>query len=161
MPFSGSFGTIIGVVLTIIAVKRLDMALTPLWFLLLGYYVLIHIALQLSQSALYGAAAFWRPVACEEISSMILDLNNQLGKFPLFGLPGWLTALLHTALPVGLMAYLPALALLRDLGHSVEITFPLIVAGVFVTTAVICFQKGLKHYEQHSCNRYKEMGHRC
>ena len=161
MPFSGSYGLIIGVILTCIAISRLQITLTPLWFLLLGYYVLIHMALRLSQSALYGAAAFWRPVACEEISSMIIDLNNQLGKFPLFGLPAWLTAILHTVLPVGLLAYLPALALLREMGHSVEITLPFIIAALFVTAAVICFQKGLKHYEIHSCNRYKEMGHRC
>ena len=161
MPFSGSYGLIIGVILTCIAISRLQITLTPLWFLLLGYYVLIHMALRLSQSALYGAAAFWRPVACEEISSMIIDLNNQLGKFPLFGLPAWLTAILHTVLPVGLLAYLPALALLREMGHSVEITLPFIIAALFVTVAVICFQKGLKHYEIHSCNRYKEMGHRC
>jgi len=161
MPFSGSYGLIFGVILTAIAVARLEIALTPLWFILLGYYVLIHMSLQMAQSVLYGAAAFWRPVACEEISTMILDLNGQLGKFPLFGLPDWLLGLLHTVLPVGLLAYLPALALLRDLGHSVEITLPFMVAAIFVTAAIICFQKGLRHYEQYSCNRYKEMGHRC
>lgn len=161
MPFSGSYGLIIGAILTGIAVTRLDIALTPLWLLLLGYYVLIHMALQMAQSALYGAAAFWRPVACEEISTMILDLSGRLGQFPLFGLPKWLLGLLHTVLPIGLLAYLPALALLRDLGIHVEITLPFIVAGVFVTAAVILFQKGLKHYEQYSCQRYKDMGHRC
>lgn len=161
MPFSGSYGLIFGVILTAIAVARLEIALTPLWFILLGYYVLIHMALQMAQSVLYGAAAFWRPVACEEISTMILDLNGQLGKFPLFGLPDWLLGLLHTVLPVGLLAYLPALALLRDLGHGVEISAPFIVAALLITAAVILFQKGLKHYEIYSCNRYKEMGHRC
>ena len=161
MPFSGSYGLIFGVILTAFAVARLEIALTPLWFILLGYYVLIHMALQMAQSVLYGAAAFWRPVACEEISTMILDLNGQLGKFPLFGLPDWLLGLLHTVLPVGLLAYLPALALLRDLGHGVEISAPFIVAALLITAAVILFQKGLKHYEIYSCNRYKEMGHRC
>ena len=91
----------------------------------------------------------------------MIDLQNQLGRFPLFGLPGWLLTILHTVLPIGLLAYLPALALLRDLGHDVEITLPLVIAAVFVTAAVICFQKGLRYYEIHSCNRYKEMGHRC
>ena len=46
MPFSGSYGLIFGVILTAIAVARLEIALTPLWFILLGYYVLIHMALQ-------------------------------------------------------------------------------------------------------------------
>lgn len=161
MPFSGCHGAIIGAVLTAIAVHRLHIPLSPAWFLLLGYYLLIHMALQISQSALYGAMAFWQPVAAEEISTMIIDLNNQLGKFPLFGLPTWLTSLLHTMLPIGLLAYLPALGLLRELGKEIEIALPLIVASLFVTAAMIAFQKGLKHYEVYSCNRYKEMGHRC
>lgn len=161
MPFSGCHGAVIGVILTAIAAHRLQIALSPTWFLLLGYYILIHMALQMGQSVLYGAMAFWQPVACEEISSMFLDLNNQLGKFPLFGLPAWLTALLHSVLPIGLLAYLPAVALLRDLGKEVEIALPFIVAGVFVTAAIIAFRKGLSHYEKYSCNRYKEMGHRC
>lgn len=161
MPFSGSHGAIIGVILTAIALHRLDLALTPMWFLLLGYYILVHMALQLGQSALYGAMAFWQPVAAEEISSMLIDLNNQLGKFPLFGLPSWLTTLLHSVLPIGLLAYLPAVALLRGLGREIKIALPLIVASLFVTAAIIAFRKGLTHYEKYSCNRYKEMGHRC
>lgn len=161
MPFSGCHGLIIGVILTVISVSGLNITLTPVWFLLLVYYLIIHIVLRLSQSVLYGSMAFWKPVACEEISTMILDLNNQLGKFPLFGLPKPFTALLHTVLPIGLLAYLPALALLRELGQETELALPFLVAGVFVTAALVCFQKGLKHYAKYSCNRYKEMGHRC
>jgi len=161
MPFSGCHGFLIGVLLTAIAVARLDITLSPIWFLLLLYYLVIHMLLQLSQSFLYGSAAFYKPVACEEISSMILDMNHQLGRFPLFGLPGWLSMLLHTVLPIGLLAYFPALALLRDLGKPTELAFPFFVAAIFLTAALICFKKGLTHYAKHSCNRYKEMGHRC
>jgi len=161
MPFSGCHGFLIGVLLTVIAVARLDIVLSPVWFLLLLYYLVIHMLLQLSQSFLYGSAAFYKPVACEEISSMILDMNHQLGRFPLFGLPGWLSMLLHTVLPIGLLAYFPALALLRDLGKPTELAFPFFVAAIFLTAALICFKKGLTHYAKHSCNRYKEMGHRC
>lgn len=161
MPFSGCHGVFIGVILTGIAVTRLDIALSPVWFLLLLYYLIIHIVLRLSQSFLYGSAAFYKPVACEEISSMILDMNSQLGRFPLFGLPGWLGTLLHTVLPIGLLAYFPALALLKDLGKPTELAFPFVVASLFLTAALICLKKGLKHYAKYSCNRYKEMGHRC
>lgn len=161
MPFSGCHGFLIGGLLTAIAVARLDITLSPVWFLLLLYYLVIHMLLQLSQSFLYGSAAFYKPVACEEISSMILDMNHQLGRFPLFGLPVWLGTLLHTVLPIGLLAYFPALALLRDLGKPTELAFPFFVAAIFLTAALICFKKGLTHYAKHSCNRYKEMGHRC
>ncbi len=161
MPFSGCHGFIIGAILTAVAVSRLNISLSPVWFLLLLYYLVIHIVLRLSQSFLYGSMAFYKPVACEEISSMILDMNNQLGRFPLFGLPTWLSTILHTVLPIGLLAYFPALALLRELGKPTELAFPFLVASVFLTAALICFKKGLSHYAKYSCNRYKEMGHRC
>lgn len=161
MPFSGCHGVLIGIILTGIAIARLNITLSPVWFLLLLYYLVIHIVLRLSQSFLYGSAAFWKPVTCEEISSMILDMNSQLGRFPLFGLPGWLGTLLHTVLPIGLLAYFPALALLKDLGKPTELAFPFLVASLFLTAALICFKKGLSHYAKYSCNRYKEMGHRC
>ncbi|MBQ8799722.1 MAG: ABC-2 family transporter protein [Lachnospiraceae bacterium] len=161
MPFSGCHGLIIGIALTALGISRLDLSLSPTWFLLLLYYLVIHTVLRLSQSFLYGSAAFYKPVACEEISSMILDMNSQLGRFPLFGLPTWLGTILHTVLPIGLLAYFPALALLRDLGKPTELAFPFLVAMVFLTAALICFKKGLTHYAKYSCNRYKEMGHRC
>ncbi len=160
-PASGSNGFLMGVILTVIACRRLRMAVTPLWFGMLLLYLAVHIALKMAQSFLYGSLAFYRPVACEEISSMIIDLNNQLGRFPLFGLPKWLLAVLHTALPVGLMAYLPALALLRELGAGMELALPVSVTAAFVLAAVACFRRGLRHYAQFSCNRYREMGHRC
>lgn len=161
MPFSGCHGFLIGVALTGIAIHRLGIQLSFAWLGLLGFYLLIHMLLMLSQCVLYGSMAFWRPVACEEISSMVVDMNNQLGKFPLFGLPEWLLGIFHTVLPIGLMGYLPALSLLGQLGKPAAITLPFVVCGLFVTAALICFQKGLKHYEQYACNRYKEMGHRC
>lgn len=54
MPFSGSFGMITGVILTCIAAYRLNLSLTPVWFLMLLFYIVIHIALIAAQSALYG-----------------------------------------------------------------------------------------------------------
>ena len=69
--------------------------------------------------------------------------------------------MLHTVLPIGLLAYFPALALLRDLGKPAELAFPFFITAIFLTAALICFKKGLIHYAKHSCNRYKEMGHRC
>ncbi len=160
MPFSGCHEFLIGLALTCIALRRLELRLTPAWLGLLAFHIVIHAALRLAQSALYGAMAFWQPVACEEISTMILDLGTQLGRFPLFGLPRWLLAALHTVLPIGLLGYLPALALLRQLDHTVAFTLPLAVACAFATAAVVCFRKGLKHYETYSCPRYSRMGFR-
>ena len=161
MPFSGSGAMVVGLILTIVSVSRLSVSLSLTWFLMLVFYIAVHIVLIAAQSALYGALAFKSPVSCEEISSVVIDLNNQLGRYPLIGLPRWLSGLLFTVMPVALTAFLPTLALLKDLGKDVAITLPLIVSGVFMILSVIAFRKGLTHYEKHSCNRYKEMGFRC
>ena len=91
---------------------------------------------------------------------MILDLNAQLGKFPLFGVPKALLGFLCTALPTGLLAYVPALGLLKRLGHGPALGLPVCVAAAFTAAAAALFRLGLKRYLEYSCNRYKEMGHR-
>ena len=160
MPFSGSSGFWVGVALTALACVRLRVSITPLWAGQLLLYIALHCLLLLAQSYLYGALAFYRPVACEEISSMILDLNAQLGKFPLFGLPRALLGFLCTLLPAGLLAYVPTLGLLRKLDLGRDLILPVCVAAAFAAAALTAFRRGLRHYREYSCNRYKEMGHR-
>ena len=159
MPFSGSSGFLLGLALTALGWSRLGLPVTLARLGLLALFTLCHILLVLGQSFLFGAAAFWSPVASEEISMLILDMNAQLGRFPLFGLPGWLRGLLFTVLPVGLLAYLPSLALLGRLA-GLALTLPVIVAAAFTLAAAACFRAGMRHYLQYSCNRYKGMGHR-
>ena len=159
MPVSGCSGFLLGVALTALAWSRLGLAATPARLGLLAVYVLCHGMLTLGQSYLCGAAAFRSPVACEELSTLVLDLNGQLGRFPLFGLPRWLLGLLVTALPVGLLAYMPSLALLGRMTGLV-LALPACAAAAFALAAAGSFRAGLRHYLQYSCNRYKSMGHR-
>ena len=159
MPFSGSSGFLFGLVLTVLAWSRLALPVMPIRLAFLLLYILCHILLVLGQSFLYGAAAFRSPVASEEISTLILDMNAQLGRFPLFGLSRWLQGFLFTVLPVGLLAYLPSLALLNRLTGFL-LTVPVIAAAAFSLAAAACFRAGMQRYLQYSCNRYKGMGHR-
>ena len=159
MPFSGSSGFLIGAFLAVIAWTRLGLAVTPVRILLFLLYIACHMLLVLGQSYLLGAAAFRSPVACEELSTLILDLNAQLGRFPLFGLPGWLHGLLLSVLPAGLLAYLPSLVLLGRLTGFVQ-ALPACIAAAFVLAAAAFLRAGLRRYLQYSCNRYKDMGHR-
>lgn len=160
MPFSGSGQFLLGIALTVISLFRLQLTLSGSWFLLLFYYLIVHTLLLLGQSFIYGSLAFSRPVAAEEISTMILDVNSELGRFPLFGLPRPLTGILCTVLPAGLLAWFPSMVLLGQLDLNISLTLPFIVSTLFVTTAVTVFRKGLKYYEKNSCNRFKDMGFR-
>ncbi len=160
MPFSGSGQLLLGIVLTVFSLCRLQLTLTVTWFLLLCYYLIVHTALLLGQSFIYGSLAFSRPVAAEEISTMILDVNSELGRFPLFSLPRPLAGILCTVLPSGLLAWFPSMVLLGQMDLTVSLTLPFVVSTLFVLTAVTVFRKGLKYYEKNSCNRFKDMGFR-
>lgn len=160
MPVSGSSGFWIGLVVTIVACARLNLAVSPLWILALLLYVLCHAAIKLGEGFLTATGAFYKPVACEEISAQAIHLTNLLGKYPLAGLPGWALAALFTVFPAGLMAYLPALILLGKLGKSAYLALPVCVAAAFLTAATYFFRKGMRHYAQFSCNRYRDIGHR-
>jgi len=160
MPVSGSSGFWMGMVVTAVACARLRLAVTPLWVAALALYVSSHALTKLGMGYLYGSAAFYKPVACEEISSRVLDMTNLLGKYPLAGLPAWALTALTTVFPAGLMAYLPALALLGKLGRSPNLALPAAVAAAFAAAATHFFRRGLRHYAKYGCNRYRDLGHR-
>lgn len=160
MPVTGSSGFIIGIILTCVSCARLNLAIDAMWIFALIIYIFTHCVLMLGQSFLYGAGAFWRPVACEELSTMVLDMNSLIGKYPLVALPQWAMAFLTTVFPAGLLAYVPALILLNKLEKGLIMALPVAVAAAFLTLAVIAFRKGFVRYAQYSCNRYRSMGHR-
>ena len=161
MPFSGSSGFLSGVALTVFASHRLQLPATPGWLILLLGYMLARMAVAAGCSFIAGTAAFYKPVACEELSSVTLDALNAAGKFPMISLPEWLQAVFSTLLPVSLMAYLPSMILLGKIDAPMTCIWPFAAGAAFVSFAGLIFRKGLKHYAAHGCPRYKEMGHRC
>lgn len=160
LPFTGSSGFVTGIVLTAIATARLGIAVTPGWLALLLVYMLARSAVAAGISYLAGAAAFYRPVSCEELSTVALDALNAAGKYPLAALPVWMQGLFLTALPVGLMAWLPSLLLLGKIDAPAAYGWPVAMGAALLSLAGWMFRKGLKHYARHGCPRYKAMGHR-
>ncbi len=160
MPFSGSSGFLCGLVLMGAAAIRLGLVMTPGWILLLLVYLTARMGIALGASYAVGSAAFYRAAAYEEVSSLVNDFFNTLGKYPLTGLPVWLTGALVTVLPVGLMGWFPSLSLLQKMGAPAALWLPVAVAAVFMALGTHAFQKGMKHYVTYGCNRYRDMGHR-
>ena len=161
MPFSGSSGFLSGIILTAVATARLKLTVTPGWLLALLLYALARMAVAVGFSFLTGSAAFYRPVSCEELSTVALDALNEAGKYPFAALPDWMQALFATFLPVGLMAYIPSMILLQKIDAPAALVWPVAMGAAFLALAGVSFRKGLKHYAKHGCPRYKEMGHRC
>ena len=161
MPFSGNSGFLAGIILTAASTARLGIAVTPGWLAILALYCVARMGVGVGIAYIAGSAAFYHPVACEELSSVALDMLETTGKYPLVSLPFWLQAILTTALPVGLMSYLPSMVLLQKIHAPAAYVWPFAVAAALLSLAGLIFRKGLKHYASHGCPRYKEMGHRC
>ena len=160
LPFTGSSSFLTGVALTAVATARLHIAVTAGWLIMLLLYILARMAVATGASYLAGAAAFYRPAACEELSTVVLDALNAAGKYPLAALPVWAQAVLLTALPVGLMAYLPSLLMLGKLNAPAAYVWPVAAGASFLSVAGLLFRRGLKHSARHGCPRYKAMGFR-
>lgn len=161
MPFSGSSGFLTGLILITSATVKLKLTVTPGWLAALALYILARIAVAAGIAYLAGSTAFYKPVACEELSSVALDALNAAGKYPYAALPMWMQALFTTALPVGLMAYVPSMILLHKIDAPFVCVWPFAAGAALLSLAGLTFRKGMKHYATHGCPRYKEMGHRC
>ena len=160
LPFTGSSCFWTGVALTAVATARLGIAVTPGWLLLLALYTLCRMAVATGCSYLAGTAAFYRPAACEGLSTVVLDAMNAAGKYPLAALPVWMQALFLTALPVGMMAWLPSLLLLGRIDAPAAYVWPVAMGAALLSASGLLFRKGLKHYARNGCPRYKAMGFR-
>lgn len=160
VPVSGNAGFFCGLVITVIAVVRIGMQVTLPWLALLVLCVLLHAGVVMGFNFLLGSLAFYHPAACEEISSLSNSFFWAVGKYPLSGLPQWAIGIFITVLPVGLMAWLPSLLLLGKAQAWYGLALPLGVVAVILFLARSAFQKGMKYYVKHGCNRYRDMGHR-
>ncbi len=160
MPTTGSSGLIMGFFITGYAAVKLQLAVTPLWLLKALLLVIANVGIEMGLSFLLASSAFYKPVTCEEISSVGHDLLVTIGKYPLSGLSPALITALCTVLPAGLMAWFPCLILLGKAPAGPALLLPLGVAAMLITLSTVTFKKGLRHYAQYSCNRYRDMGHR-
>lgn len=160
LPVSGNSGFLCGAAVVAFAAMRLNIAASAGWVLLLLFYLVCGVAMVLGFSFLAGSAAFYRPKAGEELSSVIIDALFSLSIYPLAGLPALVRYALLTALPAGALAWLPACVLLNKTEGGLLPLLPALVAAVLCGAAYIFFSKGLKHYAKVGSSRYRSMGHR-
>ena len=158
MPFSGCWSLLTGAGITAWAIAQLGAGFPIQWWLLFAANLLASCTVALAFSFLWGALAFWAPLAAEEISSRAVNFLYQLKAFPLDGLSAVVLTGMLTVLPVGFVAWYPCRQLLgiapQHLWHT-----PL-AALLLALVAGIVFKKGLNHYAQTGSQRYIGWGHR-
>ncbi|MCL2106839.1 MAG: ABC-2 family transporter protein [Oscillospiraceae bacterium] len=160
MPISGSGQLWAGLAVCGVALWRLQYPVTVGWIML---FILSHILskiILLSMMYFASSLAFWFPVAAEEISTDVLDVQWHLSSYPLGQMPMVLKIALNTVVPIGLTVWLPSLVLLGKQRLDFGLAILLIAAGVAAFCATTLFKKGLKHYEKIGSQRYKDWGHR-
>jgi ABC-2 type transport system permease protein len=159
-PVSAGMTVVPGIVVLLVAGARLRLAPSPGWLALLLLNLLASVAILLALQFAWGSLAFWAPRAAEEINSSTDKLFRQLMRFPLDSLAPVLAAGLVTALPVGLLAWYPARALL-GLDRTPLAVFVTPAAAVLaVVLAAWVFRRGLKQYGRTGSQRYLSLGHR-
>jgi ABC-2 type transport system permease protein len=160
IPFTGSSVLAGGIALTVAAARPLGMSANPLWIPVMAASLVASLAVILAFSYLIGSAAFYAPVAAEEISSSAVGFFDATKRFPLGGLPLPLQLVYCTILPAGLVAWLPASRILGLPAAGLSLFFLTAVALGLGTVATIVFRKGLRHYAKFGTQRYSEHAHR-
>jgi len=159
-PFTGCSNLVIGVVLMVVAVRRLGVAISFGWVALLIAYLLTTMVIIVARSYLVSSLAFYSPVSAEEISATAIEGTWFLSTFPLSGMPRFIQVPLLTVAPEGLMAWFPSMYLLGrsaiDMGRYYPMAFAL---SLSLVTAYV-FKKGLNHYVRKGANRYVPHGFR-
>jgi len=158
MPFTGGSNFIIGVIMMIVAVRRLNLQISLWWLALLMVYLLTTMVVIIARSYLVSSMAFYSPVAAEEISNTAIEGTWFLSTFPLSGMPLFIQVPLLTILPEGIMAWFPSLCLLGKPPFTMY--YPMIYALLISLIASLIFRKGLNHYVRRGSNRYVPYGFR-
>jgi ABC-2 type transport system permease protein len=160
-PVTGSGMLLPSAALLWAASQQLSLQLSPGWWALLVVDVVASVVIVQSFEYGWGSLAFWAPRAAEEINSDTWDLLQQLMPFPLDGVSGWALGGLVTAVPAGLVAWLPSRVLLGVAPVSWTDAAALPAAAIlFAALALWLFTRGLRHYGRTGSSRYLDYGHR-
>jgi ABC-2 type transport system permease protein len=159
-PFTGGGNFIVGCALLVFATNRLALHVTFWWIVSLLIHVFTTMTIIVARSYLVSSAAFYAPVAAEELSTTVIDGTWFLSTFPLSGMPLYMQIPLMTVLPEGLLAWFPSLCLLGKPPLSLSEYYPLAFALLLSLGAGYIFRKGLNYYVTKGSNRYVSHGFR-
>ncbi len=158
MPFSGCWSLLTGIGITAWAIAQLGTGFPVQWWLWFAANLLASCTVALAFSFLWGALAFWAPLAAEEISSRAVNFLYQLKAFPLDGLSAVVLTGMLSVLPVGFVAWYPCRQLL---GIAAPQLWHTPLAALLLTLAAVnVFKKGMEHYAETGSQRYIAWGHR-
>ena len=161
-PLSGNINLILGVIMMVYSMDRLELDLTLTWIFQLIFYVIGSVVVIMSMIYIVSCQAFYTPVESEEIAGYVLEFTK-VKVYPLGIYTSFWKTIFCTILPVGMAAWIPALLLLQidtglRFGQS-PLFFVTIVTVAIVLTTII-FRRGMDYYTTNGSPRYSGFGHR-
>lgn len=165
-PFSGSPMVIFGAALTWYGAEKASIVMGPGWIVLFLLYGSCSCLIVFSFICLLSCTAFYAPAAAEEIAMVGKDLFSSLKTYPLGNMKAGMKGLFLTVIPIGLSAWFPSLLLLQagkqglsSLKLPAALYLPT-ASAILLTTSILLFKKGMKHYAAFGSPRYTGFGHR-
>jgi ABC-2 type transport system permease protein len=150
----------IGLALLTWAIGALAVPVSPAWLALLVLNLAASMAVQTAFMFAWGSLAFWAPRGAEDVSTAAANLVTGV-SFPLDPVPRGLRTVLVTAVPSGLLSWLPARALLDISGAGpLDVWLTPLAAVVLSAVAAGLIWLGLRRYRSTGSRRYSDHGHR-
>jgi len=150
----------LGLALLAWSAGALRVVVTPGWLGLLGLNLLASIAVQTAFLCAWGCLAFWAPRGAEDVSTAAASLLGEV-RFPLDPVPRALRLVLVSAVPTGLLSWLPSRALLHVAGAgALDAWLTPLAAIALGAFALVPFRLGLRRYRRLGSVRYTDNGHR-
>jgi ABC-2 type transport system permease protein len=160
-PFTGGgLALLSGAGVLAVSATQLKIVVGVGWIAALTGFLAASMLILLSLSYMISSVAFYAPVAAEEISTYVIGLAMDLGKYPLSGMPKGIQLPLVFIFPAGLMAWFPALALMGKSPLDLPAVYPALAALVLMMLAQYIFRRGMNHYVKTGANRYVPYGYR-
>jgi len=150
----------LGLALVAWSAAVLHVQVGPGWLGLLGVNLLASMAVQIAFLSAWGCLAFWAPRGAEDASTAAWRLIGAVG-LPLDPVSRPLRLVLVTAVPGGLLSWLPSRALLHVAGAGAADAWLTPLAAVALgAVAIFTFRLGLRRYRRTGSVRYSDVGHR-
>ncbi len=158
-PVSGGGVLLSGIAVMAFALSRIDNVLTAAFMVGMVVCIVLSVAVSVSFSFLWGSLAFYSPTGAEEVCTSVSEFFASLRSFPLNGLGGLGKLVMLSALPAGLYAWFPSMALM-GLSDRVNILLLAAIGLAYFLLVTIIFKRGLRYYVTNGSYRYFDRGHR-
>ncbi len=136
--------SVVGVVLVVICLRKLDLTLSAFEWLFLASAVVCGFVIYISVFLMLTAVSFW----AEDRVGIVPPIYNMLtfGRYPLDIYNNFIRVLLSWIIPFGFAGFYPAAAVLRQDAYRLYVFLLPLITVVFAVLALTIWNRGVRNY---------------